>query len=350
MDPACYFDNAATTPVDPRVFAAMEPFLRGSFGNANSIHAAGREACAAVCKAREQVAALIQAEDPSEVVFTSGATEANNWILRDFPTLAISPFEHGSVSAFACSHGAIVLKNQGWKLETADVELTSVMRVNNETGAIIDFPGAKRKHSDATQAVGKIPFDAKDYDFASMSAHKFYGPKGAGALYIKGAEEMEPLLFGGEQEHGRRSGTLNVPGIVGMGAAAAVAMERMEEDMAHALSLREYVKGRLGELPGVTFIEHTRQSPFVLSTCFEGIEGESIVVSLDAKGYCVSSGSACSSGKGHTSSVLRALGIPDGRARGAVRVSFGRFNTRQSAEGLCDAMSTAVASLRRLFA
>jgi cysteine desulfurase len=349
MDPACYFDNAATTPVDPRVFAAMEPYLRDSFGNANSIHAAGREACAAVCKAREQVAALIRADDPSEVCFTSGATEANNWVLRAFPTIAVSPFEHGSVRQFAEHHGAIVLKNKGWSLETAAADLTSVMHVNNETGAILEMPRARKTHSDATQAVGKIPFDAKRYDFVSMSAHKFYGPKGVGALYIKGAQEMEPLLFGGEQEHGRRSGTLNVPGIVGMGAAAEIAMRQLDQDMAHASALWSYVKGRLGELSDVSFVEHTSQSPFVLSTCFEGLEGETIVVSLDAKGYAASSGSACSSGKGHVSSVLRAYGLTESKARGAARVSFGRFNTLKSAEGLCDEIVRAVGSLRKLF-
>ncbi len=349
MDPACYFDNAATTPVDPRVFAAMEPFLKDSFGNANSIHAWGREACAAVTKAREQVAALIQADDPSEVCFTSGATEANNWVLRAFPTLAISPFEHGSVRAFACSHNAHVLKNDGWTLEDSDADLTSVMRVNNETGAYIDMPRAKKTHSDATQAVGKVPFDAKAFDFVSMSAHKFYGPKGVGALYIKGAENVEPLMYGGEQEHGRRSGTLNVPGIVGMGAAAEVARERMDEDVAHAKALREYVKGRLTDLGDVHFVEAPQNSPFVLSACFEGLEGESIVISLDAKGYALSSGSACSSGSGTVSKVLKAYGLPDHLARGAVRISFGRFNTLTATEGICDGISQAVTSLRKLY-
>lgn len=348
MDPACYFDNAATTPVDPRVFAAMEPFLRNSFGNANSIHAWGREGCAAVTHAREQVAKLIQADDPSEVCFTSGATEANNWVLRAFPTLSISPFEHGSVRAFACSHGAVVLKNNGWELDASTTELTSVMRVNNETGAYIAMPSAKKTHSDATQAVGKVPFDAKQFDFVSMSAHKFYGPKGAGALYIKGHPDVEPLMYGGEQEHGRRSGTLNVPGIVGMGAAAEVAMERMEEDNAHALGLREYVKGRLGELGDVHFVEAEHNSPFVLSTCFEGLEGESIVISLDAKGFALSSGSACSSGSGSVSKVLSAYGLPESVSRGAVRISFGRFNTQSATERLCDALVQAVTSLRKL--
>ena len=349
MDPACYFDNAATTPLDPRVFAAMEPYLKGGFGNANSIHAWGREACAAVCKAREHVAALIGADDPSEVVFTSGATEANNWVLRAFPSLAVSPFEHNSVRQFAESHGATFLKNKGWQLEGSEAELTSVMRVNNETGAVLEMPKAKKTHSDATQAVGKVPFDAKKYDFVSMSAHKFYGPKGVGALYIKGAAEMEPLLFGGEQEHGRRSGTLNVPGIVGMGAAAEIARGRIEQDMAHAEALRAYVKGRLAEVQGVRFIENACNSPYVLSACFEGLEGESLVISLDAKGYAASSGSACSSGKGHVSSVLKAIGLPDEVARGAVRVSFGRFNTLKSAAGLCDALVQAALSLKKLY-
>jgi cysteine desulfurase len=348
MDPACYFDNAATTPVDPRVFAAMEPYLRDSFGNANSIHAWGREACAAVTKAREHVAALIGADDPNEVVFTSGATEANNWVLRAFPTIAVSPFEHGSVRQFAEQHGGKTLRNDGWELQPADADLTSVMRVNNETGAVLEMPPAKRTHTDATQAVGKVPFDAKRYDFTSMSAHKFYGPKGAGALYIKGAPAMDPLLYGGEQEHGRRSGTLNVPGIVGMGMAAKVALERMDEDMAHAQALRAYVKGRLGEFPGVLFVENECNSPYVLSACFEGLEGESLVVSLDAKGYAASSGSACSSGKGHVSGVLTALGLPESVSRGAVRLSFGRFNTLQAAEGLCDALLEAANSLKKL--
>ena len=349
MDPACYFDNAATTPVDPRVFAAMEPYLRQNFGNANSIHAWGREACAAVTKAREQVARLIRADDPSEVVFTSGATEANNWVLRDFPSFAVSPFEHGSVRQFAELHGGETLANEGWTLHPSDKDLTSVMRVNNETGAILEMPKAKKTHSDATQAVGKIDFDAKDYDFVSMSAHKFYGPKGVGALYIKGATEMEPLLFGGEQEHGKRSGTLNVPGIVGMGAAAEIALERLEEDQAHAGALRAYVKGRLSELGGVAFIENACNSPFVLSSCFEGLEGESLVVSLDAKGFAASSGSACSSGKGHVSGVLKALGLPESQARGAVRVSFGRFNTLTSTEALCDVLVAAANSLKKLY-
>lgn len=349
MDPACYFDNAATTPVDPRAFAAMEPFLRNSFGNANSIHAWGREACAAVTRAREHVAELIGADDPSEVCFTSGATEANNWVLRAFPSLAISPFEHGSVRAFATCHGATVLKNDGWKLEDSSAELTSVMRVNNETGAVLDMPKAKTTHSDATQAVGKVPFDAKAYDYVSMSAHKFYGPKGVGALYIKGAHDMTPLLFGGEQEHGRRSGTLNVPGIVGMGEAARIAVLQVKEDMEHAGALRAYVKGRLSELPDVHFVEHAQQSPYVLSVCFDGLEGESLVISLDAKGYAASSGSACSSGKGHVSSVLTAYGLPDSLARGAVRISFGRFNTLRAAEGLCDTLAQAATSLRKLY-
>lgn len=349
IDPACYFDNAATTPVDPQVLDAMLPYLQGSFGNASSIHAWGREACEAVTKAREQVAALIGAEDPSEVVFTSGATESNNWVLRTAPSLAIGPFEHNSVRQAGCALGAKTLANIGWKIEDSDAELTSVMLVNNETGAILEMPGCKTLHSDATQAVGKIPFDAKQFDFVSMSAHKFYGPKGVGALYIKGGKDMAPLLFGGEHEHGRRSGTLNVPGIVGMGMAAEVAQDRLEADMAHAHSLRCLVKDRLSKIPDVVFVEGDSQSPFVLGACFVGLEGETLVVSLDSKGYAVSSGSACSSGSGAVSKVLKAYGIEDQVARGAVRFSFGRRNTLEAAEGLCGVVEKSVESLRRLF-
>ncbi len=349
MDPACYFDNAATTPVDSRVVEAMLPHLKGGFGNASSIHAWGREACEAVTKAREQVAKLIQADDPSEIVFTSGATESNNWILRSVKSLAISPFEHDSVRHIGEVLGAKTLKNKGWKLEDSDADLTSVMLVNNETGAILGMPKCKTLHSDATQAVGKIPFDAKRFDFASMSAHKFYGPKGVGALYIRGGKDMAPLLFGGEHEHGRRSGTLNVPGIVGMGRAVEVCQERLEADYAHAANLRGIVKERLSKIADVVFVEAENQSPYILSTCFPGLEGETLVISLDARGFAVGSGSACSSGSGATSKVLKAYGLDDRVARGAVRFSFGRLNTVESAQALCACVEKSVENLRKLF-
>lgn len=349
MEPAYYFDNAATTPVDPRVLEAMLPYLTGSFGNANSIHAKGREACEAVNKAREQVAGLIGADDPSEIVFTSGATESNNWVLRTAKTLAISPFEHDSVHHIGHVLGATILKNNGWKLEGADVDLTSVMLVNNETGAILAPPPSKRLHSDATQAVGKIPFQANRFDFASMSAHKFYGPKGVGALYIRGGKDMAPLLFGGEHEQGRRSGTLNVPGIVGMGMAAVVAKERLEQDTAHVAHLRAFVKDRLSRISDIEFVECDEQSPYILSACFVGLEGETLVISLDAKGFALGSGSACSSGSGATSKVLKAYGLDDKIARGAVRFSFGRFNTEETSERLCQTVEKSVESLRKLY-
>jgi len=347
MDRSKYFDNAATTPVAPEVFAAMEPFFKDRFGNASSIHGWGRQAENAVEEARSQLADLIGAE-PEEIVFTSGATEANNWVLRSFSSLSVSPFEHPSVRLTAEALKATVLKNDGWKLEGSESELTSVQAVNHETGALIKFPDARLKHSDATQAIGKVPFDATQYDFASMSAHKFYGPKGVGALYNKGCNPLPPLFHGGSHEHGFRSGTLNVPGIVGMGEAARVAKDRLQEDVAHAQQLHKEVKRQLSEIEGVFFVESENNSPYVLTPCFEGVEGESVVITLDSKGFAISSGSACSSGSGVTSHVLTAFGVPDDLIRGMVRISFGRYNTVSSAEQLCEQIADAIKNLRKL--
>jgi|GEM_PF-4343971 len=241
MDRSRYFDHAATTPVDAFVREAMMPFLGDDCGNAHSLHQWGLRAREAVEGARQAVARLLGAEDPSEVVFTSGATESNNTVLAAFDSVAVSPFEHSSVREPALSRGAWIMSNEGWTLSPpSPVELVSVMTVNNETGALLtmpECPGAMR-HTDATQAVGKLAFDATAYDFVSCSGHKFYGPKGVGALFLRGAEPIEPLLRGGGQEHGVRAGTLNVPGIVGMGMAAELAHERRIHDFDHAVALR----------------------------------------------------------------------------------------------------------------
>lgn len=347
MDRAKYFDNAATTPVAPEVFAAMEPYLMERFGNASSIHAWGRQANNAVEEARQSLAQLIGA-DPDEIVFTSGATEANNWILRAFPSLSVSPFEHPSVRLTALALEATVLKNDGWNLEDSQTELTSIQTVNHETGALIPSPKTKLRHADATQAVGKIPVQISQYDFASMSAHKFYGPKGVGALYIKGGRALSPLMHGGDHEHGLRSGTLNVPAIAGMGAAASLAKDRVTEDVTHAKRLREETKRELATISDVHFAEADQNSPYVLTPCFSGVEGESVVITLDSKGFAASAGSACSSMSDETSPVLKALGLPDDIARGAVRISFGRYNTEQAAKQLCQEIRQAVQNLRKL--
>lgn len=348
-----YFDNAATTPVDPRVLEAMLPYLRDSFGNANSLHADGQRAQAAVDRAREQVAALVGAADPQQIFFTSGATEANNWVLRGFPNAAVSPFEHSSVYEPAIHLGATLLPNQGANLlnPSQAVDLVSVMAVNNETGTrwdVRDFATcAEVLHTDVTQAAGKLPLALEEIHFASFSAHKFYGPKGVGALYARDAGPP-PLLFGGEQEQGLRGGTLNVPGIVGMGTAAAIAMEEMEENYLHVEKLRmEFLDG-LQSLTDLRVNGGTDFSPYILNISFLGITGETLVIELDRAGFSVSAGAACSSRSNEPSHVLLALGLEPEWLAGSVRFSFGRQNTANSVQKLAKETAMIVKNLRTM--
>ncbi len=345
-----YFDNAATTPVDPRVLEEMLPFLEADFGNANSIHGFGRRALAGVDLARQRVADLIGAEDPSQVVFTSGASEANNWVLRSFSSSAISPFEHSSLLEPAEVLGSVVL-DPGLSMPEASVDLISIMTVNNETGAILEprthRASAARIHTDATQALGKIPFCVDDLDYASFSAHKLYGPKGIGALYLS-SEPLSPMIQGGEQEHGMRAGTLNVPGIVGFGAACAISAVEIDKDSGKARELRSAV---LEELIGVSDWKVNGgpdPSPFILSISFVGVEGETLVIECDKAGYAISAGAACSSRSTEPSPVLLALGLDEPWRRGTVRVSFGRFNNLDSAVGLARTLAHTVEKLRTM--
>lgn len=363
MDAAHYFDHAATTPIEPEVLEAMLPYLREDFGNANSIHSWGMRAHAAVDRAREQLAAHLGCA-PDEIVFTSGATEANNWVLQSFHEVAVSPFEHSSVWETAQALGFEMIEASGWSLDppAPECELVSVMTVNNETGAILACPDPRpsgrgpmstanrgegvKVHRDITQGLGKIPVDLGAVDFASMSAHKMYGPKGVGALFIRGGEPLEPLLYGGEQEQGLRAGTLNVPAIVGFGAAAEMARARQSEDFDLAVRLRNTVMDELGRLQDWHANAHTEQSPFILSLSFFGVEGETLVVEADNAGFAVSSGAACSSRSTEPSHVLTALGVEDEWSRGTIRVSFGRANTVESAASLAKVLKTAVENLR----
>lgn len=347
MDPVRYFDNAATTPAHPKVVEAVTEALRHDYGNAHSIHEAGRSARIAVDRAREQVAALLGADDPQEIVFTSGATEANNWILRVFDRLAVSPFEHSSVREPAGLAGAEVLENDGYDLAppTSAPRLVSVMGVNNETGAILKPPqtGDAKLHRDLTQSVGKVPFGLEGLDFASFSAHKFGGPKGIGGLYIRGGEAIEPLLLGGGQEHGLRAGTLNVPGIVGFGVAAAIALDEREANTEHVRALRQAFLYELGREE-----EHGEFSPWILSVAFPGLQGETLVVEADLRGFAISSGAACSSESTEPSHVLTALGLPEEEIRGAVRISFGVQNTLDAAIELARTLRAIAESLSGL--
>jgi len=348
-----YFDNAATTPVDARVIDEMLPYFGEWFGNANSIHDPGRRAKAAVDLARERVATLIGAEDASQIIFTSGATEANNWVLSKFAgsTTVISPFEHSSVRETAIHFGSQMLANEGYRLHPAPVgaELVSLMSVNNETGAILEFPdspGALR-HSDITQQVGKLPVNLKGLAFASFSGHKFYGPKGVGALYLADPT-LEPLHFGGEHEDGLRAGTLNVPGIVGIGAASSIAQEEMETNLQHAQSLRALVLQGLENVSDIQLNSPSAASPYIVSMSFLGVEGETLVIELDRAGFSVSSGAACSSKSTEPSHVLTALGKTLPWIRGTIRISFGKYNTEAAAADLTKEIRKVVEKLRTM--
>lgn len=348
MDLARYFDHAATTPVDPAVLAEMLPYLREDAGNAHSIHAWGRFARAAVERARERVAGLLGLEDPSEVFFTSGATEANNWALAQ-GSAACSPFEHSSVLEPVLARGGEVLANDGYTLHAprASPDVLAVMAVNNETGAVIEPVGEGRSIlRDLTQAAGRLDLGSIGYDLATLSAHKIYGPKGVGALAVRSDVEIEPLLRGGGQESGMRAGTLNVPGIVGFGAAAALAMERMEADGALAAECRAAVVSGLAGTSDWRANEAPRQTAHILSLSFWGLEGETLVVEMDGAGFGISAGAACSSEPGRRNHVLEALGVEEAWARGTVRISFGRGNTVETAARLGRELARAVGALR----
>lgn len=359
-----YFDNASTSPLDPRVLEAMLPFLRDECGNAHSIHQLGLRARAAVERAREQVAKLIGAEDPAEIAFTSGATESNNWVLRSFPDAAVSPFEHASIRVPGSVLGAEILPHNGlevappggfrWPDGRTSRTLVSLMRVNNEIGTVWD-PSVWRGHadllhSDLTQAAGKIPVDvqALDLDFGSLSAHKLYGPKGIGALYMRGMHPIDPLLLGGDQENGLRGGTLNVPAIVGMGEAARLAADEQAKDLEETERLRQITLESIGDLADFRTNGGRSATPFILSLSFLGIEGETLVLYLDHNGFCVSSGAACSSRSHEPSAVLAAIEPDDAWRRGTIRISFGRHNTPDAARSLGLNIRQGVETLRKL--
>lgn len=353
MDRSRYFDNAATTPLDPRVLDEMLPYLKEHFGNANSIHSFGATAMAGVDQARQRVASLLGADDPVQVVFTSGATESNNWVLSSYSGGAISPFEHSAVREPALVRGYKVLPNHGPVISRPEYfpDLISVMGVNNETGSIWEpatFRAyARTLHSDITQQLGKIPLDLTGLDYASMSAHKLYGPKGVGALYFE-SHVPHPFLLGGEQEDGARAGTLNVPGIVGFGAAAAIAEQEMEANLAHVQNLRAIVLDGLRPLSDWQINGGDNVSPYILNISFLGVEGETVVIESDHAGFAISAGAACSSRSTEPSHVLTALGVEEAWLRGTVRISFGRWNSEQSSHDLAKTLLRIIQKLRTM--
>ena len=369
---AIYLDNNATTSLDPRVLDDMLPWMQGLHGNPSSIHRPGRAARAALDTARAQVAALVNAQ-PAQVVFTSGGTEAGNLALKG----VCHGQPHGRVLISAVEHAAVLgpaeeLIRKGWQVQripvdtdcrldfnalqkmlNADVRLVSVMLANNETGAIQDVKAvaaAARErstllHTDAVQAAGKMPVDfgALGVDLMSLSAHKFGGPRGVGALILDQRLDLAPQITGGGQEHGLRSGTENIAGIIGFGKAAVLAHLELVARKRHMRALRDTLEAGLQSIPGISiFAEQADRLPNTVQLGVTGFDGEFLVMELDKRGIAVSSGSACHSGSGQPSHVLLAMGVDEVLARSAVRISFGMHNTMDDVHTLLAALTTLV--------
>lgn len=380
-----YLDYNATTPIDPRVFEAMIPYMKEEFGNPSSIHSFGSRAKAALDNSREQVAGFLGAH-PKEIVFTSGGSESNNLAIKGVAFrlrekgahLITTRIEHASVLEtfrFLESHGFRVtyLGVDGYGLIdldelresiTEDTILASVMFANNETGVIMPIREigeiVKEKgvilHTDAVQAVGKVDIDLEDLpvDLLSLSAHKIYGPKGVGALFIRveafRGTPLQPLIHGGGQERGRRSGTENVPGIVGLGKACEIAKVEMKTEESRLRKLRDELhEGILERIRGVKLNGHPeRRLSNTLNLSFEAVEGDSLVMNLDIEGIAVSTGSACSEGNVEPSHVLLAMGLPREIAVSSLRFSLGRFTEREDIDRVIDALPRIVERIRKV--
>ena len=382
--PRIYLDHNATTAVEPAVLDAMLPYFSADFGNAASIHTPGQRARAAVETAREQVAALINAR-PQELVFTSGGTESDNHaifgIVRNHPGatkhIVTTQIEHEAVlntcqSLEKDSTGAIEVTylsvdsnglvdpeavREAIRPQTA---LITVMHANNELGTIqpleqIGKIAAQNDiffHADAVQSAGKIPVDvnALSVDLLALSGHKFYAPKGIGALYIRGGTRLRQLLFGGHHQRGFRPGTENVPGIVGLGKAAEIARAKLSEDAARVSSLRDELERELlARIPDSRAnTESAPRTPNTTNITFPGIEGEALIIALDLKGLACSTGAACSSGAVEPSHVLTAIGLSAEDARASIRFSLGRHTTQSEISAALEIVPAAVAQLRQL--
>lgn len=376
-----YMDHSATSPVDPEVFEAMKPYFVDSFGNASTLYSLGREGKQAMEAARIEVAFLINAE-PKEIIFTSGGTESDNLAIKGTAYklknkgnhIITTNIEHPAVDE-TCKY----LEKNGFKVTylpvaedgiikiddlkaaiTDETILITVMHANNEIGTIqpieeIGKIASEKKiyfHTDAVQTVGKIPVDVKkmNVDMLSLSSHKLYGPKGIGALYIKKGVRIEPLLHGGGHERGLRPGTENVAGIVGLGKACSIAKVSQETDAQKLTNLRnKLIDGVLNSIEDSYLNgDRTKRLPNNANFRFTGIEGESLILHLDAKGIAASTGSACSSTKLEPSHVLTAIGLKEVEAHGSLRISLGHENTEEDIEYAIKAIKEVVEQLRQM--
>ena len=377
-----YFDYNATTPLAPEVIEAVARASRDVFGNASSVHRFGQQAKAALDEARTALAALIHA-DPSEIVFTSGGTEADNFAIRGAAE-ALEPTGRRHLIASAIEHEAVLntlkaLARRGWRTTllpvgssgivspdalrdaiAPDTALVSVMHANNEIGTIqpiaelaaIAHAGGALLHTDAVQSTGKIRVDVRalDVDLLSLSAHKFNGPKGTGALWIKRGTRLQPTTTGGKHERNRRAGTENVPAIAGLGVAAQLASAKLDAEGRRVGELRDRLeRGILDAVPG-TALNGARDArvPNTTNISFDRVEAESLLIALDLAGVAVSTGSACSSGTLEPSHVLKAMGLPAHRTQNSLRFSLGLFSTEGEVDFTIAVLPSLVEKLRGL--
>jgi len=376
-----YLDNNATTIVDPQVFAAMEPYFVQKYGNPNSLHAFASDTHPGIKTGMEKIYAGINANHKDSVIITSCATESNNWVLKSIyfeyiltgkkNHIMVSEVEHPSVIATAkwiesmgCKVTYLPINNEGIVNVQAvrdnitdKTALVSVMWANNETGAI--FPVEEIGdiceehgvlfHTDAVQAIGKLPVNVQGFnvDYLTFSAHKFHGPKGVGALYIKKGKELMPLLHGGSQMGGYRSGTLNVAGIVGMGKAIEAAVDALDFEMTEIRELRDDFEDELLKIED-TFVvtPRNKRTPNTILISFRGIEGESMLWDLNRAGIGASTGSACASEDLEANSVMEAIGAAEDLAHTAIRFSLSRYTTKEELEYTLKVVQAAVIRLR----
>lgn len=377
-----YLDHAATTAVAPAVLEAMLPYCTQVYGNPSSIHSTGRDAKKAVENARRQVAAALHAQSPQEIYFTSGGSESDNWAIKGAAFAHQSRGKHlitTQIEHHAVLHTCQWLEKQGWEVTYLPVDaqgfvtpeqvekairpdtvLLSVMAANNEIGTlepIAEIGALCRErgvlmHTDAVQAVGAIPLDveAMQVDLLSLSAHKFHGPKGVGALYVRKGVRLDPLLHGGAQERGQRSGTENLPGIVGLGKAITLASDGLAENAARMRALRDLLMNGLVSAIPETRINGTTEArlPNNVNVSFRGIEGEAVLLRLDLEGIAASSGSACTAGSLDPSHVLTAIGLSREEAKGSLRLTLGTQTTEAEIREVLEKLPRIVEELRML--
>lgn len=376
-----YLDNAATTQVDEEVFEAMKPYFCELYANPSSVYSFAGKAAKAVEEAREQIAHLIHAK-AREIYFTGGGSESDNWTLKSVAEQYSKKGKHiitTKIEHHAILHTAEYLEKHGYEvtylnvdengkisleeLEAAirpDTILISIMAANNEIGTIqpLEEIGRIAKahdvlfHTDAVQAFGHIPIDVDrmNIDLLSASGHKIHGPKGIGVLYVRKGVKISSFIHGGAQERKRRAGTHNVPGIVGMGKAASLAEERMEQSMARERELRDYTIGRIEkEIPYCRLNgDRVDRLPNNINFCFRYVEGESLLIMLDSKGICASSGSACTSGSLDPSHVLLAIGLPHEIAHGSLRMTISESTTKEELDETVDHLKAIIERLRSM--